>query len=415
MKKTVLILYSRMYDTSALALKKHLSDSKKYNVIAISEKQYDNFWLLNTYMRYYKYTCRNWPFINNLLINMPSATVEKKKDSDGNEVNFKKSSEFFARYRKVENICMRYDADYVICTTKYTIKKATIAREKYGLQGKIFALVTDFELSNNYVNKFLDGYFVINEQIKESLIEKGVEAENIFVIDMPISEPQKQEEDLQELRKKFNIRNELPTITLVGGKYCSKYVYNALIDVAKFRDCNIMVLTNGNTAIYRKFKRWSKENECTPNIYFINNCKDLEELYQITDYLISAPTTAICYEAIVRNIPLILTDSINNVETKNSNYLVTNGYAYSGMSNERIKLAMAGYIKDKEVWKAHCGKYFGLNGCQQVLDILTMLDEDKNPNIIEEPQQEVDNENEHETLEDEHANEKKRKIFIRKK
>ena len=47
---------------------------------------------------------------------------------------------------------MRFDADYVICTSQYTIKKAVIAKEKYRLKGKIFALLTDYALQDNFVN-----------------------------------------------------------------------------------------------------------------------------------------------------------------------------------------------------------------------------------------------------------------------
>lgn len=415
MKKTVLIIYSNMFDVSALALKNYLKEDGKYNVICVSEKDYDSFHVLKNFMRAYKYTYRHNCFFNNLITNFPSAEVERKKDSDGNEVNFKPTSEVFARYKKLENICMRYDCEYVICTSQFGIKRAVLAREKYGLSGKIFALLTDFDLQHNFINKYLDGYFVITKKTKEELVERGIDADNIFLINMPVErmevvEDQKnytkkskkdfsesdkiEDKDIEveivstkeEIKSKYNIRNELPVITIIGGRYGSKYTYNALKDVAEFKDCNILVITNGNKSIYRKFIRWSKKNQCTPNIYFADNVKGLDEVYRITDYLITAPTSTICFEAIMRNIPLILMDSVNNVETKNSKFLVSNGFAYSGISNERIKTAMAGYLKDIKGWKEHCENYFSNNGCEKFLEILDLLDSGVNPNkeVVEE-------------------------------
>lgn len=409
MKKTVLIIYSNMFDVSALALQNFLKQDGKYNVLAVSSKEFDGFCVLKNFMKAYRYTYRHNCFLNNLIMNFPSAEVERKKDSDGNEVNFKPTNEKFARYKKLENICMRYDAEYVICTSQFAIKRAVLAKEKYGLSGKIFALLTDFNLQHNFINKYLDGYFVITKKTKEELVERGIDADNIFVIDMPLAENDfcnndkkhkaknsksaevetsetKKSDDKELLSKedikaKFNIHNDLPIITVVGGRYGSKYSYSTLKDVAGFKDCNILVITNGNKAIFRKFSKWSKKNECTHNIYFADNVKGLDEVYLITDYLIASPTATICYEAILRNIPLILMNSVNNVETKNSKYLVTNGFAYSGINNERIKVAMAGYLKDINGWKEHCQHYFSNNGCEEFLRILDMIDAGENPNI----------------------------------
>ena len=416
MKKTVLIIYSNLFDVSALALKNYLLDDGKYNVIAVNEREYDSFRVLRNFVKAYKFTYRRTPFFNNLLVNWPSAEVERKKDSDGNEVNFKPTSEHFARLRKLENICMRYDAEYTVCTSQYAIKRAILAREKYNLSGKIFALITDYDLQHNFINIYVDGYFVITEKTRAALMERGISEDKIYLINMPVDLDETMESDktknkvkiskmsdsgeegvqnkdvavaeihesAEDIRNKFNIRNKLPVITVLGGRYGSKYTYNALKDVAQFKDCNILVITNGNKSIYRKFSKWSKKNECTGNIYFADNVKGLNSVYRITDYLIAAPTATICFEAIMRKIPLILMDSVNNVETKNSKYLVSGGYAYSGISNERIKIAMAGYLKDLKTWIKHCENRFTNDGCEKFLQILDMIDAGVNPNALEE-------------------------------
>lgn len=403
-----------MFDVSALALKDYLISDGKYNVVCVNEREYDNFRMLRNFVKAYKYTYRHTPFLNNLLVNWPSAEVERKKDSDGNEVNFKPTSEHFARFRKLENICMRYDAEYTLCTSQYAIKRAILAREKYNLSGKIFALITDFDLQRNFLNIYVDGYFVITEKTRDALIEKGIGEDKIYLINMPVqydagmeNERAKKfksarkkgeggEDDLtykdvevaeihesaEDIRNKFNIRNKFPVITILGGRYGSKYTHNALRDVAQFKDCNILVITNGNKSIYRRFAKWSKKNECTGNIYFADNVKGLNSVYRITDYLIAAPTATICFEAIMRKIPLILMDSVNNVETKNSKYLVSGGYAYSGISNERIKIAMAGYLKDLKTWIKHCENRFTNDGCEKFLQILDMIDAGVDPNAL---------------------------------
>ena len=380
MKKTVLILYSDRYDTSAVALKDYLEEDGKYDVVALDDSKYDNFRLLRTYNDLYKLTYRNAPALNNVIVNLPTAEVKRKKDSDGNEVGFKPNSETYQRWRKFDNIAMRFDAEYVICTTQYALKKAVIAKEKYRLQGKIFALVTDYALQDNFVNYDLDGYFVITKRTKNALVKKGIDEKTIYIIDMPLPTPAPIKRTPEEVKKQFDIRNDLPVVLIVGGRYGSKYIYDTLTAVGDMEGKNFLVILNGNNKIEKKFANWSKKNNSTNNVYFVKSTSELHKAYFIADYIISAPTTAICYEALLRKIPLILMDSANNVENKNSKFLVSNGYAYSGINRKRIDIAFEGIDKDRDIWESVCERFFKNDGCEQFLKCLDLLDEGKDPN-----------------------------------
>ncbi|MDE7215261.1 MAG: hypothetical protein K2O08_00485, partial [Clostridia bacterium] len=379
MKKTVLILYSDRYDTSAVALKEFLEDDGKYDVVALNESKYDNLRLLRTYNGLYKFTYRNAPALNNVIVNLPTAEVKRKKDSDGNIVAYKANSETFQRWRKFDNIAMRFDADYVVCTSQYTIKKAVIAKEKYRLQGKIFALLTDYALQDNFVNYDLDGYFVITKRAKVALVKKGIDENKIYIIDMPLTVPAPIKRTNEEVRKQFDIRNELPVVLIVGGRYGSKYIYDTLLSVCNREEYDFLVLLDGNAGAQRKFERWSKKNPVSNNIYFVQNTSELSKAYFIADYVISAPTAAICYESLLRKLPLILMDGANNVENKNAKYLISSGFAYSGINKKRMDIAFDKVSEDRTVWAAMCERYFKSDGCEQFLKCLDLIDEGKDP------------------------------------
>lgn len=382
MKKTVLIYYSDMYDTSALALKDYFESDGNYDVVAMHDRKYDNLLLIKAFHSLYKATYRHAPFFNNVIVNLPTAEVTRKKDSDGNIAPFKPNSETFQRWRKFDNIAMRFDADYVICTTQYSIHKAVVAREKYKLKGKIFALLTDYTLQDNFVSHDVDGYFVITRKCKKDLIDKGIDENIIYVISMPLKQSTPIKRSKEDIRKQFNIRNDLPVITMVGGRYGSKYLYDALLGISGNREYNLIVIEGGNTSIENKFKRVAKkaESNVTDNVYFVKSATEMERAYYISDCVISAPTAAITYEALLRKIPLLLIDSANNVETKNSKFLVAGGYAHSAINKERLEKALSSYRKDKKDWKKHCGKKFKDNGCEQVLVCINAINDGFDPN-----------------------------------
>ncbi|MDE6189933.1 MAG: hypothetical protein K2G37_06635 [Clostridia bacterium] len=379
MKKTVLILYSEHYDTSALALKDYLEADGRYDVVAVSEREYDNFRYLRSYRDFYRFTYRKFPAINNVIVNLPTAAVKRKKDSDGNIVNFKPNSETYQRFRKFDNIAMRFDAHYVICTTQYSLRKAVIAREKYNLQGKIFALLTDYVLQDNFVSLDIDGYFVVTKKAKHALINKGVEDNKIFVIHMPLPPATPVKRSKEEIKKQFDIRNDLPTLMVVGGRYGSKYLYDALVNVCEKEEFNILVFVDGNIGVNKKFKRYAKNNFVSNNVYIVQKINDLSRAYYIADYILAAPTSAICYEALLRKIPLILMDGANNVENKNSKYLVASGYAYSGINKKRIDRALEEIDKSREQWAKFCETRVKDDGCEQFLTCLNLIDEGKDP------------------------------------
>ena len=337
--------------------------------------------MIRTYNNLYKYTYRHMPKFNNIVINLPTAEVTRKKDSEGNDAPYKPNSEVYQRWRKFDNISMRFDADFVICTSQYAVHKAVVAREKYNLKGKIFALITDYDLQSNFISHDLDGYFVITRKCKNALIAKGIDENIIYVISMPLKESMQIKRSKEDVRKQFNIRNELPIITMVGGRYGSKYLSDALLSVCENKDYNFIVIDGGNSSIEKTFKKYSKKNSTSVsnNVYFVKSATEMDRAYYISDCVIAAPTSAITYEALLRRIPLLLIDSANNVETKNSKFLVTGGYAYSAINKERMAIALENYNKDKKEWKKHCEKKFKDNGCEQVLACIKAIDRGENP------------------------------------
>lgn len=381
MKKTVLIVYSQLYDVSALALKNYFENNGEFDVVAVNEKDYDNFYFIKTFQSLYKVTYRHLPSINNVLINLPTAEVSRKKDSDGNIAPFKPNSETFQRWRKFDNIMMRFDADYVICTSQYSIRKAVIAREKYNLKGKIFALITDYALQGNFISHDVDGYFTVTRKCKKMLADKGIDEDKIYVISMPLNEPMQIKRSKEDVRKQFNIRNDLPIITVVGGRYGSKYLSKTLDSVCENKDFNFIFIVDGNSSVQKKYKRLQKNTDLmlSNNIYFVQSGNELERAYYISDYVLSAPTAAITYEVLLRKIPLLLMDSANNVETKNSKFLIAGGYAHSALNKSRFIKALENVKGDDEDWQAHCDKKFKWNGCEQVLSCIDAIDRGENP------------------------------------
>ena len=77
---------------------------------------------------------------------------------------------------------------------------------------------------------------------------------------------------------------------------------------------------------------------------------------------------------------MVLMDSVNNVETKNSRYLVSCGFAYSGISRERLDISIEKCRNERDALANFCEKHFKDTGCEQFARSLDMIDEGVDPN-----------------------------------
>lgn len=236
--------------------------------------------------------------------------------------------------KHLRNIIQDYNPDITIATHFW----GTDIINKYNKKGltnsKIVTIVTDYKSHDVWLKslKGIDAIIVSSFEERIHLLHKGFKNKQIFTSGIPICPKETDNADKEELRKKFKIQNKKKTVLFFAGGG-----NGALLNLIYFKeilkndyDCNVLFIAGKNKTAEKRAKeyveRYGRKNV---KIYgFVNN---VNEFYQVSDFVITKPRGAQVTECLYYERPMILIKSNGGQEIENRRYLVKKGYAKSVM------------------------------------------------------------------------------------
>lgn len=359
MKKTVVILYTKgMYDTVAEDICNYMT--KRYSdcdVVAIDEDRYSNLMSAQFVRGTYVFTARNMAWLNRLAVLIREQFLPKKIDKTVKPYEQKELKEqnatrnYRQKFHKVDNVFMRFLPEVVICLSPKAHNKAILAKQRLAMNDvKVYAMITDFSLNKAYINYQSDGYFVQNDAIKQALIANKVDEEKIRICGTVIDEERLVDVPKSVAREKIGIANDLPTVSIIGGRYGVSYVKDTFATLAPYTDrLNLVVLTGGSATIEKFVLTYCKAKNYKQNIFVVKGKTDMNEIYAVSDVVVSSPTTVTMYEIFAKNIPCVLIRSLNNNERGNHTFLAEEQLAMRGGKDEQLATAVLGFINNNNI------------------------------------------------------------------
>ena len=234
MKKTIIVCYAEGHcDQVAYALQEYYAKkADEVSLLLINEKQYTSFNTRALKDTLYRFSMRNWPSINKFCgyisyqyneklknkksKNAKEAQQEIPGEKPEKEESFKKLK---TRYRKMDNILLRFNPDVVVCTTPVSLEKALIARERLGSSTQIVVPITDYCTNRGLINNGVDKFIVQNSGIKQTLLAFGIKEENIEIIGTPIVSTVLEKFDKKAVFDELGIVNrDLPVVVIASGR-----------------------------------------------------------------------------------------------------------------------------------------------------------------------------------------------------
>lgn len=106
------------------------------------------------------------------------------KYSDKFSINISKS--FYMK--KLDKLFLNNNPDIVICTLPLSAKYISKYKTIRGLDIPLLTCITDIFCHKEWINKNTDCYLVGAKEVRENLVNKGVEEEKIYVTGIPVKE-----------------------------------------------------------------------------------------------------------------------------------------------------------------------------------------------------------------------------------
>lgn len=185
-------------------------------------------------------------------------------------------------------------------------------------------VVTDFEAHTLWMDDSVDLYCVAAEETKASLVARGAPAERVTVTGIPIAAKFSAAFDTAAIRRRFGLRDDLPTLLVLGGGFGMGPVAEILAALDKVpKELQTVVVAGRNAELRRKLAGQDRTHP-THVLGFVTN---MHELMAVADLIVTKPGGLTTSEAMAMGRPLFILNPIPGQEAANSDFLLERGAA----------------------------------------------------------------------------------------
>jgi len=219
----------------------------------------------------------------------------------------------------------KFKPDVVLCVHYLPLEILGHMRAKNpGAHPMTVCIVTDFEAHAFWMEPFVDFYCVAAEETKSSLAARGVPAADITATGIPIAPKFSQPIDAAAVRRRYGLRDDLPTLLVLGGGFGMGPVAQILGQLDKLDAPFQTLVVAGRNAELRAELATQDRKHPTDVLGF---CTNMNELMTVADLIITKPGGLTTSEAMAIGRPLCILQLIPGQETANADFLLERGAA----------------------------------------------------------------------------------------
>lgn len=220
------------------------------------------------------------------------------------------------------------------------------AKQKDLIRSKLITVVTDFMPHRFWINPGTDHYWVMSEEGKQSLENRGVPGQSITTGGIPISPLFRPNGKREEFRKKEGLDGKQFTILITSGSFGLGPTAEILEVMKEFgKSLQILVVCGKNETLYRNLEK--RQYPFHLRLYgFVSH---MDQLMEASDLLIAKPGGITTCESLAKGIPMVVLEPIPGQETGNARLLQERNAAFFLHKPEDIRVILKGILDYPEV------------------------------------------------------------------
>lgn len=245
-------------------------------------------------------------------------------------------------HRRVREIIKEYEPDVVIGCHTFAISIISSLKKRGYYDKKFISIITDFDVHFSYVNEEVDYYITGSDFTGLSLQEKGIPAEKIHCLGIPISPVFYKQQSKPSDESPF-------TILVMGGSMGVDYMEETIEALFLIKEAVRFIIVCGNNhhleeKLHKRLNNNPLENSVEVH-GFVNN---IQEFMDASDLIVTKPGGLTATEAIVKNLPMVVPYYIPGQEEENLDYLTLANMAIAVRDIKKISYTISFLINNKE-------------------------------------------------------------------
>jgi processive 1,2-diacylglycerol beta-glucosyltransferase len=233
---------------------------------------------------------------------------------------------------KIDRLIKRFKPDIVVCTQALPCGIFASYKSITSQNISLVATLTDYAPHSYWIYEHVNAYLVPSSEVGDVFVEKGVPAQKIKIVGIPIDPVFKMPLVKNNLYAKYGLSNKCSVILVMGGTHGigpDERLIKAL-DRSK-KDFQIVIVSGVNKKLFKKLKMLSRSLE--KKIAVTGFANNVHELMEISDIIITKPGGLTTAEALAKNLPIIILNPLPGQEDFNTKTLTSKGLAVKA-SNE---------------------------------------------------------------------------------
>ncbi|WP_428908854.1 MGDG synthase family glycosyltransferase [Niallia sp. Krafla_26] len=245
----------------------------------------------------------------------------------------------FSQYlgkKRLLHLIQQYKPSFIVTTFPIHVAPALVKKGRLSIP--VYTVITDYCVHPYWINSLIDHYFVASDEVKNAVMQLGVDEKRITVSGIPIRRDFEKDVNHLTLYQKYNLDESKPIITIFAGAYgVLKGVKELATGLLEMENIQIIIICGKNKDLYTKLFSLTKNDQNTLRLY--SYVEKIHELFSISSCLITKPGGITLTEACALHIPMILYRPIPGQELENAHYFKKHQAAYiTYSSTETIKI-----------------------------------------------------------------------------
>ncbi|WRM38490.1 diglucosyl diacylglycerol synthase [Bacillus velezensis] len=219
-------------------------------------------------------------------------------------------------------------------------------RRRTGKVIPTFNVMTDFCLHKIWVHENVDKYYVATDYVKEKLIEIGTHPNNVKITGIPIRPQFEESMPKEPIYKKYNLSPDKKVLLIMAGAHgVLKNVKELCENLVHDDQVQVVVVCGKNSSLKESL---SSLGDNADRLKVLGYVERIDELFRITDCMITKPGGITLTEATAIGVPVILYKPVPGQEKENAIFFEDRGAAVVVNRHEEILESVTSLLADEE-------------------------------------------------------------------
>jgi processive 1,2-diacylglycerol beta-glucosyltransferase len=226
--------------------------------------------------------------------------------------------------------------DAIICTHFLPFISISNVIRARGIEMPIFAVTTDFDVHQYWVDPIVFRYYVYHEESRWQLQSKGIPVDKISVKGIPVMPEFLLKMSKRDSRQSLGLDNDSFTILVLSGGFgvgrfeeIVRTVVDTLSSISR-RRFNLIAVCGKNSTARASIGLMKMPQNIHASVHgFVSN---IPEMMSASDLVVTKSGGLTSAEALVKGLPMIIIDPIPGQEMRNSDLIVEHGAGWKAIN-----------------------------------------------------------------------------------